>query len=163
MVNIEKELRAAEQLLNEFDYKGAISKFNKVLKEDPNNPRAYFGKAEAAIGQPKLSIEEVSALYKRAIELDPKNAFYYARFGAFCLDSGMFEEAETYYNKAAELDPDNAKFYYQEFGFEYYNSALTRLDEDASNEQVDEISRKALQYIFKSMDLTMDDVIRLLR
>ncbi len=158
----EKEVKAADRLLNEMDFKGALSKYNKAIKLDPTCAQAYFGKAEASIGVTKVSEEEVIGSYKKAIELDPQNAFYQSRLGAFYLDTGKFDEAEQAYTKAAELDRENAKFYYQEFGFEYYNNATNQLDEEASNKEVDAITKRALKYILKSMELTEQDAVRIL-
>lgn len=157
-----KNIVLGERMLNEGDCKGAISKFNTAIKEDPENPSAYFGKAEASIGVPHIAANDIITLYKKAIELDPSNAFYYTRLGAFCLDGGLFNDAEEHYNTAAQLDPEGAKYYYSEFGVEYYNSAISQLDEEADNTKVDEIRKKALVYLLKTLDITEEDIIKLL-
>lgn len=158
---VEKEIKIGDRLLNECDYKGAIARYNKAIKLDPTTKEAYFGKAEASICIPKVSTEEILALYRKAIELDQNNAYYYTRLGAFCLDAGKFDIAEESYNKAAEIDKENAGYYYSEFGFEYYIKATAQLDEEASNEELDRIRKKALEYILKAMEMSEEDIIRL--
>ena len=116
----EKFIQQAHQLMNDGEYQQAFSKFDKAIKANPNNADAYFGKAEAGVLVSKIGVEEVIALYKKAISLDEKNPFYYSSLGAFCVEANQFNEAEAAYNKAAEVDPENAPYYYSEFAVEYY-------------------------------------------
>lgn len=160
MEEVEKLVRNGERYLNELDFKKALSNFDKAIKLDPNNARAYFGKAEAAIGITKLTEEEVISYYKKAIELDPNNAMYYARFGGFCLDVGRFDEAEECYNNAAKLDPENARHYYSEFALDYRFNAKRLMDfDEAENEK---IKRKALKYLLKSLEMGEEEALSIL-
>ena len=82
MAGIEKDLMDAQDALAGGDFQGAVSKYNKVLKADPKCADAYFGKAEASVGVPKMAPEEVMELYKKSVELDPDNArYYFSEFG----------------------------------------------------------------------------------
>src|SRR3972149_12214144 len=107
MASAEDEISAGEQALSRLDYEAAYKHFDKAIKSDPGTAVAHFGKAEAALGVPKVEAEEIVALYKRAIELDPENPQYLDAFASFCMDLGRFNEAEETYNKAAKLDPEN--------------------------------------------------------
>ena len=55
---------------------------------------------------------------KKAIKLNPKNAFAYVQLGSFYRDQGKFSQAEDAFKKAIELNPKNA-FAYVELGWAY--------------------------------------------
>ncbi len=162
MAELEKDLMDAQDALANGEFDQAVSKFNKVLKADPKCAEAYFGKAEAAVGVPKMSPEEVVALYKKAVELDPKNPIYNSSYAAFLLDIGRFNEAEAAYLKAAESDPDNARQYYSEFGVEYILRAPVVMEKFLDEKTKDMIMKKGLKYLLKAAGLTEDDAKRLL-
>jgi len=161
MSDAEKEILAGERKLAEGDFDGAISRFRKAVKLDPKAPAAYFGKAEAALGVPKIAVEEVIADYQKAIELEP-NPFYMARLGSFCLEVGNWELAEQSYNLAAEADPANAYLYYSEFGLEYYQSWLAKTEDEATEGEREAVLRKSLGYLVRSLDMNPQDACRLL-
>jgi tetratricopeptide (TPR) repeat protein len=162
MPDADKEILAGERKLAEMEFDTAISRFRKAVKLDPNSAPAYFGRAEAALGIPKIPAEDIVADYSKAIELDPGNAFYKARMGSFCLEVGQWELAEESYVQAAEVDPDNAYLYYSEFGLEYYYSWLAKQEEEAAPPEQEEVVRKSLSYMLRSLDLTETDAKRLL-
>ena len=87
------------------------------LKQEKNNAAAYFGKAEASVGVPKLSLIDVSKLYRDAIKLEPENPEYYLAYGAFCLENGLLKQAVEQYEKAAELDPESAPLFFNDLSF----------------------------------------------
>src|SRR2546422_1081409 len=66
----ENDISAGEQALGQLDYDAAYKHFDKATKADPTNAVAFFGKAEAALGVPKVEPEEILGLYKKAIDLD---------------------------------------------------------------------------------------------
>lgn len=160
--NVEKEIAAGNRLLQEGDFKGALARFNKAVKLDPNCAEAYFGIAEASVGIPKISVEQILGAYKKAIELDGKNPYYYSAYGSFCLENGLFQEAEEAYTRAANLDPENAIYYLSELSVEFYRNAVSRMDEEGSNEEYDKIVKKSIEYYLKALNLTKEDAIRLL-
>jgi tetratricopeptide (TPR) repeat protein len=150
------------QLLSQGEYKKALSKFDKAIKEDPENAEAYFGKAEAGMLVPKVTSEDILAAYNKAIELDPENAYYYSSLGAFCIDEGRFNDAEQAYNKAAELDSDNSSNYYSEFAVSYYQRAPEVHEQFMDETGLRIIRKKALQYMLKSLGMEEDEARNLL-
>jgi len=157
MEDADKLVAQGFELLNEGEYAKALSKFDKAIKADPDNPEAYYGKAEAAMLVPKISSEEVMGLYRKAIELDPGNPFYHSSLGAFCIEEGRFNEGEMAYCKAAELDPDNAPHYYSEFAVSYYRRAPEVMEQFLDEQGLEAIKRKALTYLLKSIDLDIEE------
>jgi len=162
MEGAEKLIQQAHQLMNEGEYAQALSKFDKAIKTDSNNAEAYYGKAEAAVLVSKVAVEEVVALYKKAISLDPVNPFYYSSLGAFCVEAGQFNEAESAYNKAAEIDPDNAPYYYSEFAVEYHRRAPEVMEQYLDDSTRALIDKKSLKYLLKSIGLDEEKAKKLL-
>ena len=161
MSDVNKMIIRAKDLLTEGEFNKAAKEFDKVVKAAPDNPVGYFGKAEASIGVPKFSIVEVAQLYKKAIELDPENAFYYKSYGDFCLDNGLLNQAEEAYDNAIKLDPEGARFYYSDLAIGYYNSGIL-FPERQLNLTEDDIARKALKYSLKALDIDEKRAIDLL-
>jgi tetratricopeptide (TPR) repeat protein len=158
----EKLLQQAHQLMNDGEYPQALSKFDKAIKANPNSAEAYFGKAEAGVLVSKIGVDEVIALYKKAISLDDKNPFYYSSLGAFCVEANQFNEAEAAYNKAAEVDPENAPYYYSEFAVEYYRRAPVAMEQFMDDSTRAIIAKKALKYLLRSINLTEEQAKKLL-
>ncbi|NIP36968.1 MAG: tetratricopeptide repeat protein [Thermoplasmata archaeon] len=153
---------AGERKLAEMDFQAALSKFKRAIKLDPKKPEAHFGKAEAALGVPKISADEIISDYQAAIDLEPDNAFYLARLGSFSLESGQWELAEESYNRAAEVDPENSYLYFSEFGLEYYHAWMAMMGEEAKSDDMEPVVRKSLLYLLKSLDLDEASAKRLL-
>ncbi len=158
----EKLTQQAHQHMNDGEYQQAFSKFDKAIKANPNSAEAYYGKAEAGVLLQKVSAEEIIALYKKAIALDPKNPYYYSSLGAFAMEAGQFNEAESAYNKAAEVDPDVAPYYFTEFAVEYYRRAPEVMEQFLDDTTRAMIKKKALMYLLKSIGMTPDDAKKLL-
>ena len=150
MSDVDNMIIKAKDLLSSGEFEKAVKMFDKVIKTSPQNSVGYFGKAEASIGVPKFSIIEVAQLYKKAIELEPDNAFYYKSYGDFCLDNGLLTQAEEAYNSAVELDPDGAQFYYSDLAIGYYNSGML-FPERQLNMSEDDIAKKDLRYSVKAL------------
>lgn len=162
MPDAEKEILAGERKLAEMNFAAALSKFKQAIKLDPKHAAAHFGKAEAALGVPKIPAEEVITDYQAAIQLEPENAFYLARLGSFCLEVGEWELAEESYNKAASVDPDNSYLYLSEFGLEYYYSWLAKMGDEAAGADRESVLRKSLVYLVRSLDLDEETARKLL-
>ncbi|MEM2839743.1 MAG: tetratricopeptide repeat protein [Thermoplasmata archaeon] len=174
MGDIEQELNEAHDLIANGDFAGAVKKFNKIIKSNPNSAEAYFGKAEAAIGDPSVTPEEAIECYRKALALDPKNPLYWSSYAVFLIEQSKFDEAEAAYNKAAESDPENAALYYSEFAVEYAMRAPSSMRAFLEGKDVDDkmkevlqkkeesIKKKALQYLLKSIGLSPEEAKRLL-
>lgn len=162
MEDAEKLIQQGQQLMSEGEYPQALSKFDKAIKANPNNADAYYFKAEAAVVVPKVSVEEILALYNKAVQLDPKNPFYYSSLGAFCIEAGRLNEAEAAYNKAAEFDQDNAPYYYSEFAVEYNRKAPVVMEQFLDDNTREMIVKKALKYSLKSIGLDEERAKKLL-
>jgi Flp pilus assembly protein TadD len=162
MADIQKDLMDAQDAMASGEFEQAVSKYNKILKADPNCAEAYFGKAEASVGVPKLTPEEVMTLYKKAVDLDPKNPIYHSSYAAYLLEIGRFNEAEAAYLKAAEVDPDNARYYYSEFGMEYILRAPVVMEKFLDDKTKDMIVKKGLKYLLKAAGVSEEEAKRLL-
>lgn len=162
MAGIEKDLMEAQDALGAGEFETAAAKFSKIIKADPKCAEAYFGKAEASMGVPKMTPEDVMELYKKAVELDPKNPIYQSTYGAYLVEIGRFNEAEQAYLKAAELDPDNARYYYSEFGVEYVTRAPVGMEKFLDDKTKDMIVKKGLRYLLKAAGVSEDEAKRLL-
>jgi len=174
MADIAREIEEAQNLMVAGDFPGAVKRFAKIIKSNPNVAEAYFGKAEAAIGDSSVSADEVIACYKKAAELDSKNPMYWSNYAVYLMDQGKFDEAENAYNKAAENDPDNAPYYFSEFGVEYALRAPASMRSFVEGKDLDDkmkeviqkkeemIKKKALQYLLKSIGLSEASVKKLL-
>lgn len=162
MAEAEKDLMDAQEALANGEFDQAVSRFNKVLKADPKCADAYFGKAEASVGVPKMSPEEVIALYKKAVELDPKNPIFESSYAAYLIEIGRFNEAEQAYVRAAELDPDNSRYYFSEFGVEYIQRAPVVMEKFLDEKTKEMILKKGLKYLLKAAGITEEEAKKLL-
>lgn len=158
----DKELGEAQELLSTGDFSGAVKKFNKVIKADPKCAEAYFGKAEAAIGDPNVSEEDTMACYKKAVELDGKNPLYWSSYASFLMELGRFNEAEAAYTKAAEIDPENSRYYNSEFAVDYAARAPVVMEKFLDDKTREMIKKKALKYLLKSIDLNEEEARKML-
>jgi len=162
MAGADEEIALGEQALSRLDYDAAYKHFDKAAKADAGNAVAYFGKAEAALGMPKVEAEDILSLYKKALELDTQNPQYLDAIAAFCMDLGRFNEAEEHYNRAAELDEDNAPYYWSEFAIQYARKAPVIMEQFLDDKTRDVIRTKALTYALKALAIEKDDAKRVL-
>lgn len=163
MTKVDEEIARGETCLNSLDYQAAYKHFNKAVKIDESNALAYFGKAESAIGLPKVKREDVGTWYKKAIELDPSNPQYLEAYALYQMNDGHFNEAEKYFSEAAEADPENAPFYYTEFAIQYHSVAPVVMEQYMDDSTKDMIASKALNYLLKAIDLDPKEALRLLK
>ncbi|UCD92951.1 MAG: hypothetical protein JSV43_03285 [Methanobacteriota archaeon] len=162
MSTADEEIAKGERYLNGLDYQSAYKHFDKATKIDNNNALAFFGKAESAIGMPKVKRENVGSWYQKAIELDPKNPQYMEAYALYCMSDGHFNEAEKLLKEAAEVDPENAPYYYTEFAIQYSNMAPVIMEQYLDEKTKDMIVSKALTYLLKAINLEPTEAKRLL-
>jgi tetratricopeptide (TPR) repeat protein len=157
----EELMKKGQDQLNKGELKKAFSTFNKLLKIEPENADAHFGKAEAAVGLPKQSLMDVALYYREAIKRDPENAYFYLTYGEFCLSNGLLKQAEENYLKAIELDSENATFYYNDLAYGYYTNGLLFLDRQLNMEH-DDVVKTAIGYFFKAFNLDEKSAMKIL-
>jgi tetratricopeptide (TPR) repeat protein len=163
MADVEQEIARGETCLNSLEYDKAYKHFDKAVKIDSGSALAYFGKAESAIGMPKVKRENVGDWYKKAIELDPGNPQYLEAYALYCMNDGLFNEAEKYFKDAADADPENAPFYYTEFAIQYHSVAPIVMEQYLDDNTKNMIVQKALSYLLKAIDLDPKDAVKLLK
>lgn len=152
MSEVEELLKKGRELLDKGDLKKAFSNFDKVVKLDPENADAHFGKAEASVGIPKYSLIDVAMFYREAIKHDPENGYFYLTYGEFCLSNGLLKQAVENYEKAVELDPENRVFYYNDLAYGYYKNGILFLDRQLDMSHEDVVS-DAISYFLKGFEL----------
>jgi tetratricopeptide (TPR) repeat protein len=162
MGSADEEIASGEQALGQLDYEAAYRHFDKATKSDAANALAYFGKAEAALGLPKVEADEILALYKKALEIDKDNPQYLDAIAAFSMDLGRFNEAEEYYNRAAQVDEENAPYYWSEFAIQYARKAPVIMEQFLDDRTRDMIRSKALAYALKALGVEKEDAKRVL-
>jgi len=158
----ENDISAGEQALGQLDYDAAYKYFDKATKSDPTNAVAFFGKAEAALGVPKVEPEEILGLYRKAIDLDGENPQFRDALASFCVDLGRFNDAEEQYNAAAKLDEENAPFYWSEFAIQYARKAPLKMEQFLDDKTRDMIRQKALTYALRALGIEKEDAKRIL-
>ena len=158
----ENDISAGEQALGQLDYDAAYKHFDKATKADPANAVAFFGKAEAALGVPKVEPDEILGLYKKAIDLDGENPQFRDALASFCVDLGRFNDAEEQYNAAAKLDEENAPFYWSEFAIQYARKAPLVMEQFLDDKTRDMIRQKALTYALRALGIEREDAKRIL-
>jgi len=165
MASAEDEIDAGGNALGKLDYETAYKHFDKATKADPANATAFFGKAEASLGLPKMEGEKILEFYLKAVELAPDNPQYLEAYGLFCIDMSKFNDAEKAFNSAADADPDEASTYWSEFAVQYAHRAPAAME--ARGLEVDEktmelIHRKALDYALKALGIPKESAAKLL-
>ncbi len=157
-----KEIENGIQVLNEGRPEDAVKIFAKILKSEPQNAEAYFWRAEASLALSQIAIDEILALYRKAIEYDPTNAYYQSSLGFFCSENGRFNDAEAAYNKAAELEPESSAQFYSEFAAEYARKAPAFMEKFLDDKTREMIQKKALKYALKSISMDEETAKKLL-
>jgi len=158
----DKVVEEGELKLAEMDFKAAYAKFKKAVEVDAGNARAYFGRAEAALGLEKVAPGEILRDYRKAAELDPDQAgFYLSSLGAFNLSIGQVAQAEAAYKEAAAKDPDNAVTYLTDFATSFYVNAMDGAEEMSKGE-ADAIRYQTLVYFLNALGVSPGEAAELI-
>ncbi len=163
MADPAEEIAEGERSLNRLDYESAFKRFDAAIKADPENAYAYFCKAEAALGLDRLQSQEIAGLYKKALDLDPKNPQYLDGYASFCLDMGHFKEAEEAFNRAAEMDEENAPFYFVDFAINYFRKAPIVMGKYMDDTTRRLVAKKSLDYVLKALGMDKKQALEFLR
>lgn len=86
------------------NYNETIAKTNKLLDEDPSNPRLFADRAFAFYMLGKFAKSESD--YLRAVELDPNEQEYFHWLGLSQLYQSKYKQAVASYTKAINLNPE---------------------------------------------------------
>jgi len=159
MEKLELLIHEGNTFLNELEFEQALGCFKEAIRMAPDNPQAYFGRAEASLGIQNISAEDIAADYEKAIELNDREPLYYVRYGGFCIDEMMFKKAEECYIKAAEIDDANSRHYFSEFANEYVFMENVKKELKKGKSRTKRVYTKALRYLLKGIDLSPEDAL----
>ncbi len=87
-------------------YKEAVKDFSNAIQADPQNGRAYRGRAEAYARQDRMA--EAEKDYLQAIKISPENWRGYSGLGKLYFNLTRYGEAASSYRKAVERKPDSS-------------------------------------------------------
>jgi tetratricopeptide (TPR) repeat protein len=97
-------LEKANEKLNQKDYKGALTDYQKVLETDPKNAFAYNGS-----GLCKYKLDDSTGAIKdlnKAIQLKPDYAMAYYNRAVYKFQYAKYKGAIQDFDKVAQLNPD---------------------------------------------------------
>ena len=99
-------INQAIQCFQNGDYKNAHKILNQVLLTEPKNLAALHILGLINASQSKHS--EAALLFKRAVDINPRDPSLYYNLAKALLDSGSLNESLPHHKKATELAPDNS-------------------------------------------------------
>ncbi len=164
----EKKIASAMKAMDEGDFKKAYAAFKKLTAEFPEEAEVLYCKAEcgnfaSGMAGAKISQEDITEAYNKAIELDPERVDYYQSYGQFCISVGKYDEAEKAYCEAAEIDESMSSSLFSEFAIEYYNAVMASYGEIMDDPKARApYGKKALTYLLKALDMSVDEAKSLL-
>jgi len=165
--DLRKKLDAGMKAMNEGDFKKAYSNFKKLCAENTESAECWFYKAQcgdlaSGMEGAKISNDEITEAYNKAIELDPQSEYYEA-YGLFCIAIQKYDEAERAFCEAAEADESRASSLYSEFAVEYYNNIMASYGEIMEDPKARaKYAKKALEYMLKALDIDPEEAKGLL-
>jgi len=149
---VQKTLDKANMQIAAGEYQRSYNTLKKLTNTDPDVAEAYFGMAEAAVGIPKLTVQDIAAYYQKACDLAPDNALFFATFGNFCFENGILKKGEECFIKASEMDEENSALYLSDLATTYYFSA-NNFSHMYPNITKDDIIQKSLKYIMMAFNV----------
>lgn len=160
--DVEKALDKANVQLASGEYQKSFNTLKKLLKTHPDVGEAYFGMAEAAVGIPKLKVQDIASYYQRATELVPDNPLYLATYGNFCFENGILKKGEECFLKASEIDEENSALYLSDLATTYYFSAKN-FNHMYPNLDDDKILETSLKFILMAFNIDKDKAATLIK
>ena len=148
----QKLIDKANMQLASGEYTKSYNTLKKLTKEEPEIAEAWFGMAEAAIGIPKLTVQEIASFYQKACDLAPEEPLFFASYGNFCFENGILKKGEECFLKAAEIDEENSSVYLSDLATSYFFS-VKKFRNHYPNMTDDEILKTSLKYILMAFDI----------
>jgi len=158
---ISKAIDKANVQMAAGEYSKAYNVLKKLAKAYPDTAEAWFMMAEASVGIPKLTIQEIASFYQKACDLAPDNPLYFASYGNFCFENGILKKGEECFLKAAELDDENSAVYLSDLATSYFFSARN-FRNHYPNLSDDDILKTSLRYILMAFNIDKEKAITLL-
>jgi tetratricopeptide (TPR) repeat protein/Zn-dependent protease len=125
-----KLTQKAKDLVNKQKYLEAIDLFDRIIKINPDNERAWSQKAYClwCLDRNQPAIE----CFQKALELDPSNNYARMSIGKISFELKEYNQAISYLDRAVELDHQDISAYY------YLGLSWLNLDESTlANEMFD--------------------------
>ncbi len=116
------------------DYAEALEQFESLRMKRPDISEAWFVTGMTLEELDRK--EEAEAMYRKALELEPRNTNVLEQLGMLVFKAGKHKEALEHFRALNEVQPDYAQ------GFFLTGMALASLD---SNEEAEAMCRKALE------------------
>lgn len=91
------------------DYEDALECYVQECQENPNNPRAWYGRG--VVLQVLASLEEAIKCYDEALRLDPQNIDAWTSKGVAYRTLGMDMDALKCYDEALKLNPNDSSLW----------------------------------------------------
>ncbi len=103
---VKQKFEEATMAYSQGRYQESIDLFEEVIQLYPKLPQAYFlmGMAHRGLG---TSLNEITWLFEKAIELDPQYAKARENLGKIYYELGRFKEAEEQCLKTLQIEPNN--------------------------------------------------------
>lgn len=89
-----------------YSFDEIIKKFDSIIDSIPNYGLPYFEKAKYLRYYDELMFEDISSLYKKAIEYDPINDYYITEYAFYLSKNKRNAEAIEYFAEALKLNPN---------------------------------------------------------
>jgi tetratricopeptide (TPR) repeat protein len=113
-------LKQGQRYLSQGQYEQAIAAYSQAIQENPGDPQAYYGRAEAYINL--RDFDRMLADYTQVITLYPTDAEAYSRrargYQRFAIND---ERAIADYTRSIELRPDDPELYQKRLEIYEYN------------------------------------------
>lgn len=107
---LKRHLTAGRKFYNKMMYNKALQEFDRAVKIDPSNFRAYYWRGRVYL---KMGYyDKATADFKTVVQLKPQYVRAYHNLGWLYYRKGKYEESIQYLNKAIELEPNNGWAYY---------------------------------------------------
>ncbi|MBN1539671.1 MAG: hypothetical protein JW939_05955 [Candidatus Thermoplasmatota archaeon] len=147
-----KVIEKANVQLASGEFQKSYNTLKRLVKDEPEIAEAHFLMAEAAVGIPKLTVQDIASHYQKACDLAPDNALYQASFGNFCFENGILKKGEECFIRAAEIDEENSALYLSDLATSYFFAAKNFKNMYPAMKE-DDVIRRSLKYIMMAFNI----------